>query len=92
LAPAAPIDDLDLAVDAAIEALGESLLERAEQAGLPLLPGRRTFSISFRATLVLPWPIRRANTCATGDTAGWEFDEQDLYGRGFEMMALTSAP
>ena len=92
LAPAVPVEDLDLAIDTAMDVLGESLLERVEDAGLPLFPGRRTVHVSFRATLVLPYPIRRANTCATGDTAVWEFEGEDLYGRGFEMMALASAP
>ena len=30
--------------------------------------------IHFRATLIMPGPIVRANTCAQGDTATWEFD------------------
>jgi len=92
LAPTVPVDDLDLAVDAAMDALGEAVLEGAEKSGFPLLPGRRTVRIAFQATLVLPYSIRRSNTCASGDTALWEFDEQDLYGRGFEMMAMASAP
>jgi hypothetical protein len=92
LAPTVPMDDLDVAVDAAMDALGDTVLERAEDSGLPLLPGRRTIRIAFQATLVLPYPIGRSNTCASGDTAVWEFDEQELYGRGFEMMALASAP
>lgn len=92
LAPAAPVDDLDLAVDAALDELAEVVLERAEAAGLPLFPGRHTSQLSFQATLVLPYPIRRSNTCAIGDTATWEFEGQELYGRGFEMMAVTSPP
>ena len=92
LAPGLSVDDLDQAVDAAMDALGEDLLERAQESGFPLLPGERGTRLTFRATLVLPYPIRRANTCATGDTAVWEFDGEELYGRGFEMMAVTSPP
>jgi hypothetical protein len=40
----------------------------------------------------MPVPILRANTCATGDTAQWDFDEDDLFGRGFEMKVLAAAP
>jgi len=62
-----------------------------EAAGLPLtLPDRGT-SVRFRATLVMPVPILRANACATGDTVVWEFEEEDLFGRGFEMKALASS-
>jgi hypothetical protein len=38
----------------------------------------------------MPAPILRANTCVAGDTATWEFEEEDLFGRGFEMKALAS--
>jgi hypothetical protein len=27
-----------------------------------------------------------------GDTVVWEFEDEDLFGRGVEMMALASAP
>jgi hypothetical protein len=27
-----------------------------------------------------------------GDTAVWEFEEGDLFGRGFEMKALAATP
>jgi hypothetical protein len=43
--------------------------------------------IRFRVTLVMPAAITRANACVQGDTAVWEFDQDDLYGRGFEMWA-----
>lgn len=39
----------------------------------------------------MPAPIVRANTCATGDTATWEFEGEDLYGRGFEMWAKAES-
>jgi hypothetical protein len=92
LAQGLAVDDLDQAVDAAMDVLGEDLLERSRESGIPLLPDGRGTRLTFRATLVLPYPIRRANTCATGDTAVWEFDGEELYGRGFEMMAVTSPP
>ena len=61
------------------------------EAGLPLsLPDRGT-SVRFRATLVMPLAILRANACVAGDTAVWEFAEEDLFGRGFEMTAVASA-
>jgi hypothetical protein len=47
-------------------------------------------SVHFRATLLMPVPILRANACVTGDTAVWEFDEEDLFGRGFEMKAFAA--
>jgi hypothetical protein len=40
----------------------------------------------------MPYPIHRANTCAVGDTAVWEFEGLELFGRGLEMKALVSAP
>ena len=39
----------------------------------------------------MPLPILRANACVNGDTAVWEFDEEDLSGRGFEMKAFAAA-
>ena len=39
----------------------------------------------------MPAPILRANTCVTGDSAEWEFEEGDLFGRGFEMKALAAS-
>jgi hypothetical protein len=77
--------------DTALNGLAEGLLPEVEAAGLALdLPDRGT-TVRFRATLVMPVPILRANTCATGDTAVWEFEEEDLFGRGFEMTAVASA-
>jgi hypothetical protein len=40
----------------------------------------------------MPAPIVRANACINGDTVVWEFDEYDLYGRGFEMQARAVVP
>jgi hypothetical protein len=54
--------------------------------------GRRAGQVHFRATLVMPFPIRGANACAVGDTAVWESEGSELNGQGFEMMARSSAP
>ena len=66
--------------------------EEAQAALEALGLGRRPGQLHFRATLVMPFPIQRCNACAVGDTAVWEFQGAELYGRGFEMMALSSAP
>jgi hypothetical protein len=92
LAPGTPPEDVATAVQASFKALGNGLLAQLEEAGLPLSMPGGLGRVRFRATLVMPAPILRANTCATGDTAVWEFDEEDLFGRGFEMKALASAP
>jgi hypothetical protein len=92
LAPGTTPEAVAEATDAALNQLAESLVPEVEAAGLPLtLPDRGT-SVRFRATLVMPAPILRANTCVAGDTAVWEFEEEDLFGRGFEMKALASSP
>ena len=91
LAPGARPEDVAAAAEAAVDAVAESVVPEVEAAGLPLtLPDRGT-TLRFRATLVMPVPILRANACVTGDTVVWEFEEEDLFGRGFEMKALASA-
>jgi hypothetical protein len=92
LAPTLPVDELDEAVESSLDAVGEEVLAQSEAALQALGLEGRTSPIHFRATLVMPFPVRRANACATGDTVVWEFEGQELYGRGFEMMALASAP
>jgi len=92
LAPGVSPDTLDEAVESSLDAVGEEVLEQSEAAVEALGLGRRTGQLHFRATLVMPFPIRRSNACAVGDTAVWEFEGEELYGRGFEMMALSSAP
>jgi hypothetical protein len=92
LAPGTPPEEIEAAAEASFNSLGQSLLEQLEQAGLPLLTPEGRDSLHLRATLVMPVPILRANACVTGDTATWEFEEEDLFGRGFEMKALASAP
>jgi len=90
LAPGTPPEEIEAAVDASFNSLGEALLAQLDEAGLPLLVPEGPARVRFRATLVMPAPILRANTCVTGDTAVWEFDEEDLFGRGFEMKALAA--
>jgi len=92
LAPGLPVAVIDAALDDVQEKLGEELLRDLEHAGLPLRLEKGSSSrIHFRATLILPGAIVRANTCAEGDTVTWEFDQDDLYGRGFEMWAKSAA-
>jgi hypothetical protein len=91
LAPGTSPAEIESAAEASFNALGEQLLADLEAAGLPLLTPEGTDRVRFRATLVMPAPILRANTCVVGDTATWEFAEEDLFGRGYEMRALASA-
>ena len=83
--------DVDAATDAAMKKLADLLVAEVEEAGLPLVAPEGAGRVRFRATLVMPVPILRANTCVSGDTAQWEFDENDLFGRGFEMKALAAS-
>ena len=92
LAPGTPPEEIEAAAQASFNALGDGLLAELEEAGLPLLTLEGAGRMRFRATLVMPAPILRANACVTGDTVVWEFDEEDLFGRGFEMKALAAAP
>lgn len=88
---ATPPEEVTAAVDDAINKLGEEVLPEIEAAGLLLAAPEGGTRLRFHATLVMPVPILRANTCTTGDTASWDFEEEDLFGRGFEMKALASA-
>ena len=92
LTPGTPPEEVAAAAEASFNALGDRLLAQLDEAGLPLLTPEGADRLRFRATLVMPAPILRANTCVAGDTATWEFEEEDLFGRGFEMKALASAP
>lgn len=72
-----------------LDDFGEGIDKELQASGMP-----RPFDFSepvtrihFRVTLVMPAAITRANACVQGDTAFWEFDQEDLYGRGFEMWA-----
>lgn len=97
LAPGADSAKVRGALDDAFEGLGELVLQELEGEGLPapfalgnLASDGPFASIRFRATLIMPAPIVRANTCVDGETAVWEFDQDDLYGRGFEMWAKAT--
>jgi len=76
-------------IDRALSETSDSVLGGAVE-DLHLGPFYLDQRIHVRATLVMPAPIIRANTCAQGDTASWEFDAEDLFGRGFEMWAIAS--
>jgi hypothetical protein len=91
LAPGTPPEEIAAAAEASFNSLGDALLAQLAEVGLPLLTPEGQGRLRFRATLVMPAPILRANTCVAGDTATWEFEEEDLFGRGFEMKALASA-
>ncbi len=75
LTPGTPPEDVEAAAEASFNSLGDGLLAQLEEAGLPLLTPEGPDRLHFRATLVMPVPILRANACVTGDTAVWEFDE-----------------
>jgi hypothetical protein len=92
LAPAVAPEALEGAVERSLDTLGEEVLDESEAAVQALGLGRSTGRIHFRATLVMPYPVQRANACVVGDTVVWEFEDEDLFGRGVEMMALASAP
>jgi len=91
LAPDLPAEAVDAAVEAAFNETGERLLAQLDAAGLPLATEVRQLRVHFRATLVMPVPILRANACVSGDSAVWEFEDEDLFGRGFEMKAFAAA-
>lgn len=94
-APGLEAGAVQTAIDDALATLtdgeaADSVTKILEREGLPLsadLASERSTRVRFRVTLLLPGPIARANTCAQGNTASWEFDQDDLYGRGFEMWA-----
>jgi hypothetical protein len=95
LVPGLTPEEAAKAVDTVVESWGDSLSDEMARAGLPLealLGAADDNNIHFRATLVMPAPILRANTCVQGETATWEFDAADLYGRGFEMWARAQMP
>jgi hypothetical protein len=82
-------EDVESVLDAVVEDVGAELERDFAAAGVasPWDLGEASRRVRVRATLVMPASIVRANACATGDTVVWEFDQQDLYGRGFEMWA-----
>jgi hypothetical protein len=89
LVPLAPVTELEKvksAVDAGLKPLGDEV-EKQSEGRDALAWATGDARIHFRVTLVMPAPIVRANSCFQGDTVTWEFDQEDLYGPGFEMWA-----
>jgi hypothetical protein len=87
--PVASPSEIEEKLKPLLDDFGEGLDKELQATGMP-----RPFDLSepvtrihFRVTLVMPAAITRANACVQGDTAVWEFDQDDLYGRGFEMWA-----
>jgi len=80
------------AAQEALQAVIEPAAEQLEKEGHQLVElfSRRT--VHFKVTLIMPAPVVRANACIQGDTVSWEFDQDDLYGRGFEMWARAVQP
>jgi hypothetical protein len=91
LTPGVAPEDVDSATEKSVNSLADDLLGQLDAAGLPLIAAEGAQRARYRATLVMPAPILRANTCVAGDTAVWEFDEEDLFGRGFDMTAVAAA-
>jgi hypothetical protein len=87
LLPGRERKELDEALEHTLEAWADGLEAEMQNAGLPMPIPELRAKVHYRVTLTLPAPIVRANTCVTGDTATWEFEGEDLYGRGFEMWA-----
>jgi hypothetical protein len=96
LVPGIDPEVADKAAEAALSETFEPVQKEMETAGLPMAlafggdPGN--LEIHFRAVLVMPAAITRANTCFTGDTATWEFDQDDLYSGPFPMWAKAGTP
>jgi hypothetical protein len=97
-APEADPDELRATADVVLEEMSGPIWKQIRDAGLPApfgladeSPGRAT-RIRFRATLLMPGPIVRSNACADGESVSWEFEQDDLYGRGFEMWARAEVP
>jgi hypothetical protein len=87
LLPGTPAAEIEAATGQAMNELGETIARQVQEAGLPLASPEGSEAVRFHARLVMPAPIQRANTCFNGDSAEWDFDEGDLFGRGFEMRA-----
>lgn len=77
------------AANATAESLGPSFQKEMNDLGISL-PGDGGMNVHFRVVLVMPAAIVRANTCLSGDTASWEFDQGDLDAGGFEMWAKAA--
>ena len=89
LAPAAGPERSHQAVKDTFDSLFNRFDE--EMPGASAIFDGDTRRVHFKFTLVMPGPILRANTCFAGDTATWEFDDEDLYGHGFDVRARAAA-
>jgi hypothetical protein len=91
LLPGSDGEAIDKAAEAALTEVLDPIQKEMETTGLPMAlafgEDPANIEIHFRATLVMPTAITRANTCFTGDTATWEFDQDDLYSGPFPMWA-----
>ena len=96
LVPGLDADAVDKAAEAAFTEVFEPIQKEMDTAGLPMAlalgDDPANLEIHFRVTLVMPTAITRANTCFTGDTATWEFDQDDLYAGPFPMWAKAGTP
>ncbi len=77
------------AAEATSDSLGPSFQKEMDDLGISL-PGDGSMNVHFQVVLVMPAAIVRANTCFSGDTASWEFDQGDLDAGGFEMWAKAA--
>ena len=92
LAPAAGPDAAQEAVKESLDALFDRFTKETPGAEEALDFGStKRGRVHFKFTLVMPGPILRANTCFSGDTATWEFDDEDLYVHGFDVRARAAA-
>ncbi len=91
LVPAMDAEAVDKAAETALTEVFEPIQKDMETVGLPMAlafgEDPANIEIHFRVILVMPTAITRANTCFTGDTATWEFDQDDLYSGPFPMWA-----
>jgi hypothetical protein len=92
LAPGAGDERVEEVVKAEIDRQFDLYGEQTPGAEDLLVGLGRNRRVRFRATVVMPGPILRANTCFSGDTATWEFEGEDLYLQGFDLRARAAAP
>ena len=88
LAPAAGPEASHKAVKESLETLF-SRFDKEMPGAIEAFAGD-TRRVHFKFTLVMPGPILRANACFSGDTATWEFDDEDLYVHGFDVRARAA--
>jgi len=91
LVPGLDAEAVDKAAETALTEVFEPIQKDMETFGLPMAlafgEDPANLEIHFHVTLVMPTGITRANTCFAGDTATWEFDQDDLYAGPFPLWA-----